>query len=36
MKMLDDLSIGQRTMLTVVIVLVILFALALFGFLTGR
>jgi len=35
-KRLEELSLGQRIALTVVIVLVILFAFALFGFLTGR
>jgi hypothetical protein len=32
---LEDLSIGHRIALTMVIVLIILFALALFGYLTG-
>lgn len=35
MLRLEDLSIGHRIALTVFIVLVILFALALFGYLTG-
>jgi hypothetical protein len=35
MPRLEDLSIGHRIALTVFIVLVILFALALFGYLTG-
>jgi hypothetical protein len=35
MRNLEDLSIGHRIALTVIIVLVILFALALFGYLTG-
>jgi hypothetical protein len=36
MRDLHEMTIAQRITLTVVIVLVILFALALFGFLTGR
>jgi hypothetical protein len=35
MKRLEDMTFGQRAALTVVICLVILFALALFGYLTG-
>lgn len=35
-KPLEAMTFAQRFMLTVVIVLVILFALALFGYLTGR
>jgi len=35
MKSLEQMSFGQRFALTVVICLVILFALALFGYLTG-
>ena len=35
MKRLEDMSIGHRVALTVAIVLVILFALALCGYLTG-
>jgi hypothetical protein len=35
MKPLEDMTIGHRIALTFVIVLVILFALALFGYLTG-
>jgi hypothetical protein len=35
MKRLEDMSIGHRVALTVVIVLIILFALALCGYLTG-
>lgn len=36
MKPLDEMSIGHRIAITMLIVLVILFALALFGYLTGR
>ena len=36
MKRLEDMSIGHRVALTVAIVLVILFALALSGYLSGR
>jgi hypothetical protein len=36
MKPLEDMTIGHRIALTFVIVLVILFALALVGFLSGR
>jgi hypothetical protein len=36
MKPLDNMTFAQRFALTVVIVLAILFALALFGFMTGR
>ena len=36
MKPLEDMSLGQRVAITVVIVLAILFALALIGYLTGR
>lgn len=36
MRRLQDMSIGHRIALTLVIVLVILFALALFGYLSGR
>ena len=36
MKLPEDMTIGQRIVLTFVIVLVILFALALFGWSTGR
>jgi len=35
MKQLEDMTIGQRTMLMVLIVLVILFALAFCGWVTG-
>lgn len=35
MKRLEDMSIGHRVAVTVVIVLAILFALALYGYLTG-
>lgn len=35
MPRLKDLSIGHRIALTVIIVLVIVFALALYGYLTG-
>jgi len=35
MKHLEDISVGNRIALTVVVVLVILFALALYGLLTG-
>jgi hypothetical protein len=35
MKQLQDISIGHRIAITVVIVLAILFALALYGYLTG-
>ena len=35
MKRLEDMTLGHRIALTFVIVLVILFALALFGYLTG-
>jgi hypothetical protein len=35
MRRLEDLPIGHRIAITVIIVLVILFALALFGYLTG-
>ena len=35
MKSLEDLSIGHRIALTLIIVLIILFALALIGYLTG-
>jgi hypothetical protein len=36
MRDLEDMSIGHRIAITVIIVLVILFALALFGYLSGR
>ena len=36
MRSIEDLNVGNRIAITVAIVLVILFALALFGFLTGR
>lgn len=36
MKNPQDMTLGQRIMLTFVIVLIILFALALFGWTTGR
>lgn len=36
MKHYEDLSIGERIAITFLIVLVILFALALFGYLSGR
>jgi hypothetical protein len=36
MKSPEQLTLGQRIMLTLLIVLSILFALALFGYLTGR
>lgn len=35
MKLLEDMSIGSRVAVTIGIVLAILFALALFGYLTG-
>ena len=35
MKKFEDMSVGQRFAVTMIIVLVILFALALYGFLTG-
>ena len=35
MSRLEDLPIGKRIVITVIILLVILFALALFGYLTG-
>lgn len=35
MKPIEDMSLGERAALTFVIVLIILFALALFGYLTG-
>jgi hypothetical protein len=34
-KQLEDISIGHRIAITVIIVLAILFALALYGYLTG-
>jgi len=36
MKRLEDISLGNRIAITIIIVLVVLFALALIGYLSGR